>query len=349
MIVFKWQSDGLPLHVTPFAGESRMNQDTGAAIVVLLHLASGRHLEEFAAALASIAEPHDIVVNLPRIDGRDQERRQLQDAVGRTLPNAQVMESDNRGMDVGGMLRLFGRALHGPWRYWLYLHSKSDDRWRRAMLEPLTRRARRAIDLMASPAQNGRQAPVGMAGAWTYPFDYYNLDPFLELMNSLGVSLETSWERYYAHYPHMRGLPIEQRIAHSMAGTRQALRPELDLEYAAWLVGDADSGRQPMNVEMLRRMIADRVLGPLPYFPGNFFWILRDVVERLVERVDLDAEFRSLPTWLRSDRERQSRAHAWERALPVFALKQGYALATVGADRVDRSPKPPRGGASPRR
>src|SRR5690606_359643 len=152
-----------------------------------------------------------------------------------------------------------------------------------------------------------------------------------------------------ARYPNMRGQPIEQRITHSMAGTRQALRPELDLEYAARLFGDADSGRQPMNVELLRRMIADRVLGPLPYFPGNFFWILRDVVERLVERVGLDAEFRALPAELRSDRERQSRAHAWERALPVFALKQGYALATLGANRSARSPKPPRGGvASPR-
>ena len=326
-----------------------MNQDTGAAIVVLLHLASGRHLDEFATALARIGEPYDVVVNLPRIDGGDEARRSLRDAVEHALPNARLIESDNRGMDVGGMLRLFGCALHGSWRYWLYLHSKSDDRWRRAMLDPLTHGARRAIDLMARPGHDRRFAPVGMAGAWSYPFDYYNLGPFLDLMNSFGVSLETGWERYYIRYPNMRGLPIEQRIAHSMAGARRALRPELDLEYAAWLFGDADTGRQPMNAELLRRMIADRVLGPLPYFPGNFFWIRRDVVERLAGTVDLDAEFRALPAGLRSDRERQSRAHAWERALPVFALKQGFALATLGADRSDSSPKPPRGGVdSPR-
>ncbi|MCZ7598708.1 MAG: hypothetical protein M5U09_14580 [Gammaproteobacteria bacterium] len=70
MIVFKWQSDGLPLHVTPFAGESRMNQDTGAAIVVLLHRIGAPH-GRVRGGPASIAEPHDIVVNLPRIDGRD--------------------------------------------------------------------------------------------------------------------------------------------------------------------------------------------------------------------------------------------------------------------------------------
>src|SRR5690606_10495618 len=100
MIVFKWQSDWLPLHVTPFAGESRMNQDTGAAIVVLLHLASGRHLDEFATALARIGEPYDVVVNLPRIDGGDEARRSLRDAVEHALPNARLIESDNRGMDV---------------------------------------------------------------------------------------------------------------------------------------------------------------------------------------------------------------------------------------------------------
>ena len=87
-----------------------------------------------------------------------------------------------------------------------------------------------------------------------------------------------------------------------------------------------------MNASLLRHMVAVGVIGTLHYFPGNYFWIRRDVVEALAGAIDLDAEYRRLSADTRSDREWQSRAHAWERALPVFAVKRGYALAQLGAD-----------------
>ena len=309
-----------------------MNTEAGTTVAVLLHLATSRRLDEFVDALTRIEMPYDVIVNLPRLDGGAESVAQRREHVRRAFPGSVIIESDNRGMDVGGMLRLFQRALSGSWRFWLYLHSKSDDAWRGAMLDAVTVNAGRALDLMSHVGRTTRHNPVGMAGAWVYPFDYYNIGPFLDLLDELGVTLITDWERYYARYPEARTLPLSQRVRHAASPGRRALRPEVDLEYARMLFGDLHAARQPMNPTRLRQMITEGVLGALHYFPGNYFWIRRDVVESLADSIDLDAACQRLAPDVRSDRDRQSLAHAWERALPVFAAKRGYALVQLGAD-----------------
>ncbi len=306
--------------------------NTRASVAVLLHLATSRHLDEFTHALTRLDTPHHVIVNLPRLDAAGESVAARRDVVHGAFPAATIVESDNRGMDVGGMLRLFRHALDGPWRYWLYLHSKTDDDWRGAMLDAVTVNARRALDLMAHVGRTERHNPVGMAGAWAYPFDYYNIGPFLDLVETLGVTLRTDWQCYYQQYPEARALPLPQRIAHAASPARRVLRPELDLEYASACLGDLHAARQPMNASLLRHLIAVGVVGTLHYFPGNYFWIRRDVVEALASAIDLDAEYRRLSPGTRSDRDWQSRAHAWERALSVFAVKRGYALVQLGAD-----------------
>lgn len=298
-------------------------------ITVLVHLASLATLDEIAAALARLPRPHQVIVNLLR-DGDDPPGQR--EAVRRVLAKAVIIESDNRGMDIGGMLRLFQQALQVGGRYWLYLHGKRDHAWRGAMLDTLVGKATGALSLMAGEGRDERHNPVGMVGAWSYPFDYYNIGPFLELAAQLGITLRTSWASYCDRYPEARGLDLARRLAHAREPGRRPLRPEVDVEYATALLGDLDGRRQPMHEAAKARMRADGVLGPLPYFPGNFFWIRADVVAALAACVDLGAEALRLPADLSSDREHQSRAHAWERMLPVFAAKRGYALAALGVD-----------------
>ena len=50
------------------------------------------------------------------------------------------------------------------------------------------------------------------------------------------------------------------------------------------------------------------------------------LVRKLSTLIDFEKEHARLPLDLSSDRQFQSRAHAWERVLPVFAVKNGYDL-----------------------
>lgn len=299
------------------------------AMAVLLHLSTLAHWGEFVRALDRIDVPFDLKVNLVHgLNQPDVVRRQ-EYVIREAYPDAHIITSDNRGMDVGGMFRLFNLVHDAGYRAMLYVHSKSDDAWRGAMLETLTRNSRRAVDLLLEHETAGRPRVTGMVGAYLYPFDYYNIGPFMALASQLGISLVTSWERYFDHYPAARDLSIGQRVAHALAMNKPALRPEVDLEYAEWLLGHIDGREQPMSRALLARMAAERVIGPLPYFPGNCFWIGADVIRSLRRHIDFEAEHAALPLDLTSDRTLQSRAHAWERMLPVFALKNGFRLVAL--------------------
>lgn len=306
-----------------------MTADTDHRVAVLLHLSTLRHWDDFRRALDRLDVPFDLFVNLVSgLNDSDALRRQRELIAG-ICHDARVIVSENRGMDVGGMFRLFDLARRSRHRALLYAHSKSDDAWRRAMLDTLTGNSAQAIRLLTRG--DDRQRSVGMVGAYQYPFDYYNIGPFMSLARELGLQIETTWQRYFRRYPAAQQLPIDQRVAHALATGRTDLRPEIDLDYARQVLGDIDAATQPVTRARLGRMIADRVVGPLPYFPGNCFWISAAVVDRLANLVDFQQEFRQLPADLASDCKEQSRAHAWERMLPVFALKSGFALASLAS------------------
>lgn len=311
--------------------ESGLTTSTGKDIAVLLHLSRFDHWQEFVNALNHIEAPFDIKVNLVRgLNDPDALRRHT-DRIHQTFPGAQVIESDNRGMDVGGMFRLFDLVRDGGYRALLYVHSKSDDAWRRAMLDALTRNSRRPVDLLLGRDAATNSRPVGMVGTYFHPFDYYNIGPCLQLAEELGIGLVTSWENYFRRYPASRDMPLDQRIAHAIAMGRPALRPEVDVEYAQKFLGDIHGREQPVDTARLRRLKADGVMGPLPYFPGNCFWIHPGVIDKLARRISFNDEHAGLPLNLTSDRAFQSRAHAWERMLPVFALKNGFRLVALAS------------------
>lgn len=298
-------------------------------IAVLLHLSRFDHWQEFVDALDRIEAPFDLKVNLVRgLNEPDALRRQT-DRVHQAFSGAQVIESDNRGMDVGGMFRLFDLVRDCGYRALLYLHCKSDDAWRRAMFNALTRSSGRPVDLLLGRDAGTNPRPVGMIGTYFHPFDYYNIGLFLALAAELGIGLATSWENYYRRFPAARDMPLGQRISHACAMGRPALRPEVDVEYAETFLGDIHGREQPVDAVRLRRLKADGVVGPLPYFPGNCFWIHGGVINKLARRISFEDEHRILPVNLTSDRAFQSRAHAWERMLPVFALKNGFRLVAL--------------------
>lgn len=146
-------------------------------------------------------------------------------------------------------------------------------------------------------------------------------------LKKLDIKVSSNESRYFLHYSTIRNIPIEQRIAHAIEFDKPVLRrPELDTEYAHNMLGDPDINEQAMNPEILRRFIADNVVAALPYFPGNFFWISMLLIHKLRTLIDFEHERALLPLKLLTDQGLQSRAHAWERVLPVFVAKNGYRL-----------------------
>jgi hypothetical protein len=295
------------------------------SVAVLLHLSSTSNWLDFRTALQQIPGSYHLYINLVTGFNSPAEIEQQINLVRSDYPNVSITCSANRGMDVGGMFRLFAKVLDGPYQAMLYAHSKSDERWRRSMLQALTQHSTKAIRLLKGHATPSAKK-IGMIGAYAYPYDYYNLGPYIAILEQLGIKLDSSWSRYFARYPAMRNVSLEQRIAHARDIDVEGLRPELDLEYASALLGKPDAMEQAMNPQLLRRFIADKTISGLPYFPGNFFWISMPLLRKLSTVIDFEEERAKLPLDLASDREFQSRAHAWERVLPVFAVKSGYGL-----------------------
>ena len=311
-----------------------MSSQQNSRIAVLLHLLNMDNWQDFVLALKQINQPFDVLINL--VNGLNSETilQQQHDQIRKVFPNADIMVSENRGMDIGGMFRLFERSLGKGYKALFYAHSKSDHRWRRSMLTPLTRHSSWAIDTLCQPPLDTHERPAGMVGAYFYAYDYYNIHPFMDIMSELDIRLNTSWERYFVRFPASRALSLEQRIAHATDACNRntdyiRLRPELDLEYAQAFLDDLQSREQAVSPSLLSQMISEKVVSQLPFYPGNFFWISMQVIEKLSERLDFKTEYESLPLDLSSDQQFQSRAHAWERALPVFSMKSGLILKTL--------------------
>jgi hypothetical protein len=290
---------------------------------VLLHLSTLDHWSDFRLALGRIDSSFDLYINLVQGLNSDAELSSQRKLILSHFPNTTIIESANRGMDVGGMFKLF--SLVAPLNYdaILYAHSKSDDVWRKTMLDILS-----GVDATLLSELREASARLGMIGTYAYPFDYFNIRPFLQIATSLDIKISTSWESLVSRFPSLEKLSIEQRIRWSKVNKKNKLRPEIDLEYATKILGEKSQSteRQCMQQAHLRRFIADDVLGPLPYFPGNCFWVSGQVINLLSQKINFSEEFQKLPADLISDSSLQSRAHAWERMLPVFVSKNGYRI-----------------------
>ncbi|MFT5610868.1 MAG: lipopolysaccharide biosynthesis protein [Arenicella sp.] len=288
---------------------------------VLLHLAHTRSLDDFTTGLKLLNTKFDLYVNLVEGLNSSAELAKQKSQILHHHPKAQIISSPNRGMDVGGMFQLFELVRSKHYQSLLYAHSKSDQQWRNNMLGNLCVLTAQKIEALHST--NSR---LGMVGSYFYPFDYYNLTPFVELADMLGVKFTTSWQAVSDTYPTASMLDVVDRAIWAKDNNIVCGRPELDLEYAAAVWGKQASNVQLMNQTYVRQFINHGVLGPLPYFPGNCFWLRAEILNLLTEKFDFLEEFERLPLNLKNDQERQSRAHAWERMLPAFIAKNDFSL-----------------------
>ena len=294
---------------------------------MLLHLASTEHWSEFCTAIERIPQPFDLIINLVARPNDKETLRQQQTLIQSYHPDANIIISDNRGMDIGGMFRLFQKIKSTNYQVVFYGHSKSDSIWRQTMLDRLTINCSSVIEKIVQNKTDKKQ--IGMCGAYFYPFDYYNLNPFLNLINRLRLDVTTDWSNYFNRFPYTQAMSIEQRLSHALDSGRHDLRPEVDIDYFQTFIGEVNDSKQLMNASNLKQMIASKTISKLPYYPGNFFWISMDVIKRLSKVIDFEQEYLLLPKNLKSDETIQSLAHAWERMLPVFANKSGFELMAI--------------------
>jgi Rhamnan synthesis protein F len=136
-------------------------------VAVLLHVAALEPLPELLRATANVSMtgvPCDLLFNLAVGKVDLGQARQL---ILTTFPTARIIDSENRGMDIGGFLALLPLVLTATPRYdyVLKLHTKSVGWWRRGLIAPICGSPAQ-VKLCLSLFQT--QARVGLIGAARY-------------------------------------------------------------------------------------------------------------------------------------------------------------------------------------
>ena len=119
-------------------------------------------------------------------------------------------------------------------------------------------------------------------------------------------------------------MTVTERAGWAAGKDIQDNRPEVDVEYARAVFGKLGDRTEHMREELVAQFVADGVYGPLPYLPGNFFWLNGKVLDLLAQKINFKDEYMRLPAGDLPDRQVQSHVYAWERILPVFAVKNGF-------------------------
>jgi len=103
----------------------------------MLHVGALAPLAEILTAVRNLAlatVKYDLYVNLV-IERVDESAATA--LIRKQHPNALILVSENRGMDIGGFFALLPHVLKGSYEYILKLHTKSSAQWRRSLLAPL--------------------------------------------------------------------------------------------------------------------------------------------------------------------------------------------------------------------
>ena len=290
---------------------------------VLLHISNTVFLGDFKSALEKLPADFDLFINqVTGLQSPDALNEQG-DALALAFPKAQIIRSEARGREIGGMFALFSKIIGQDYQAVFFAHSNSNEDWRKKILHTFSEQAGKIL-LQLGTTKHSAHLEVGMIGAYIRPFDYYNLGPFMELADQLQLPLETSWDNFYTKYPQAENLNIEERARWSVQQQQYEGRPEVDLQYALRALGNFNLAEEKMNSQLEEQFVADSVIGPLPYFPGNFFWLNGKIIDLLASKICFGEEFQKLPSSAKSDPLLQSRTRAWERTLACFVAKNGY-------------------------
>jgi len=295
---------------------------------VLLHFSDAIYLNDFKDALSRLPPDLDLYINLVSGLHSDSALDEQQESLQEAFPQAKFIRSENRGMEIGGMFSLFDHIKDHSYGAVLYVHASANHDWYKQVLLSLSMNVGKIL-LKFTEINDEITRPAGMIGVHVRPFDYYNIGPFMGLAAKFGVKLRTSWEEYFERVPTAQDMEVIERARWATKNDLSRHRPEVDLEYARAVFGNLNEAKQKMDQQHLTQFSQDRVIGPLPYFPGSSFWIHGDLLDMLAQKIDFQSEFDRLPEGITSDQSEQSLVHAWERFLPVFAEKLGYRILSL--------------------
>jgi lipopolysaccharide biosynthesis protein len=130
-------------------------------LAVVLHLFNFELLEELHRYLSNLTYRYDLYVAVPSGSDLGQLRSYW--------PQAITTIHENRGFDIASFFTLCTLVLASgkKYDYLLKLHSKSDSKWRRELLEPLLGSSTQAKQALAA----FKDPQVGMVGAKHWCFD----------------------------------------------------------------------------------------------------------------------------------------------------------------------------------
>jgi hypothetical protein len=119
-------------HILHF-GKRKIFSNTDKKICILFHLGNIDLWQEMKSYLDRLKRPFDLYVNLLA------EKYYFQRTVLSSFPDATIIASPNKGTDLGGTFNLFQFLLnnHLVYDYYLKIHTKTKNDWRRVLLETL--------------------------------------------------------------------------------------------------------------------------------------------------------------------------------------------------------------------
>ena len=291
-----------------------------------MYLSEIGSVAEMAATIRRIDVEQDIFICLSDNDRQSEQIAELLIKIANVFPDAATIYTDGRGGPTGAFFKLLEEVNEVPYRAVLFLHDNHDATTRRAILRALTSSVAEFVDLVSADSDE----PMGIIGRKLFPYDYRYLDSYQNLISKLNISVRADWSQLLMRYPELEEMEVLARTRWAVARKIIVGRPELDIEYAESQLGDYTKDLNPSNLQdTQRRLIAHGVMGPLPWFSDLCFWLNPLLIRRLARQISLAAEYQALPnnsnTWFSN----HARAPAWNRVLPVFAIKNKFLVAEI--------------------
>ena len=298
-----------------------------AELAVFLHLANVGLWSYIESYLLRIPFKFQLYVSLCSELSSSEAIRVCQHNICKVFSNTEFYHLPNRGCDIGPFFFFLEdlRQRNIPHKWIIKLHSKTDEKWRKLMLDRLIPQNFNEFYNWMNSNQNAK-----IIGAYRYHYDYVNIYYDLDHLKSLGIPVNTNWDKYTENFPSTSGKTPVEKSLHALEDLPHRLSyvPQIDLESYSLLF----SSMKPDDTHLVAAdkywdvmfRIAWHKLSKLWYFPGTFFIVNHDALLNLFDGSDLNNIYTSLETGKPDDRTRPSKTHSWERILPVaIQLKFG--------------------------
>ena len=195
---------------------------------VLLHLSDAVYLHDFKALLERLPAHYDLFINqVEGLTSRDTLNDQA-NSLAEAFPQAEFTRSENRGMEIGGMLRMFTKIQGRSYQAIFFAHSRSNKDWRKQMLHLFSEEAGKIL-LQLGTTRYSPKSEVGMIGGYIHPYDYYSITPYLQLAKQLELEINTTWDQFNQQHPLAAKMAVVERARWASENNLHADRPEVDI------------------------------------------------------------------------------------------------------------------------